>query len=218
MSWFGKKRSLCSCQTHERLQNMTCNRIRLYISSNIYNQSGGTFSQRLSQHQANKLKKRDDNFDTVSWNRQELAADPYQVFGDTALFARGPSVESWPWWTDPAAPAELTEGKPGEEVKGGKCEWRESKCEISLSDGKQQMSSALVCTRYIIPLSTETGQHTCSVNWWTRTAGLNWHKKKRHTWAAWHHKHIFSRQIKTSRAHSENSPKSAAVPPETKWH
>lgn len=32
---------------------------------------------------------------------------PYPASADTAPFARGPSGESWPWWTDPGAPAEL---------------------------------------------------------------------------------------------------------------
>lgn len=36
-----------------------------------------------------------------------VATGPHQVFGGTVLFARGPSAESWPWWTGPAAPAEL---------------------------------------------------------------------------------------------------------------
>lgn len=53
------------------------------------------------------LKRRFPPPQTVKQVRGAGASGPYPASGGTALFARGPSAESWPWWTDPGAPAEL---------------------------------------------------------------------------------------------------------------
>lgn len=95
-----------------------------HCTSNIHNQSGWKLSQRLSQSHCNKLNKTEMTTLThkaktdLGWPR------PYPIFGGTALFARGPSEESWPWWTGPAAPAELWEGKPGDRRRA-RGEWEQ---------------------------------------------------------------------------------------------
>lgn len=107
-----------------------------YIFYDIYNRNGsGNFVSEAFPKSPQQIKH--------IWQRLQLwhsklkqtwgatePIDPYPIFGGTVLFARGPSVESWPWWTGPATPAELQEGKPGEESREGS----KSKCEIILSE------------------------------------------------------------------------------------
>lgn len=155
---------------------------KLYILSDINNQSGGKFSQRLFQNHPNKSD-REDSFDTLSLNRPEWAIGPYPVFGGTVLFARGPSVESWPWWTDPAAPAELREGKQGEDKRVES----KSKCEISLSDGSK-MSCTLVCAAlHNSSVNRNWMKHMC-ITWRRGIAGLKWQRERERE--AGHQKHI----------------------------
>lgn len=73
-----------------------------------------------------------------------VATGPHQVFGGTVLFARGPSVESWPWWTGPAAPAELQrKEKKKKSVRG-------ESVRFGLRDGSETSCARLWCALHYI--------------------------------------------------------------------
>lgn len=142
----------------------------------IWHLLSGNLFWRLFQNLPNKLNISDSDY----------GFNPYPVSGGTVLFAHGPSVESWPWWTGQAGPAELQEGKPGEE------NWEGSKCKWEIIEWWQQNVS--YSGEHCIALHNSCQQkldETCvywrGENSWFELVGIE--LRERVTRTAWHHKH-----------------------------
>lgn len=129
---------------------------------------------------------------------------PYPVSGDTALFARGPSGESWPSGTDPGAPAELCSFKRKKKKP-------KSSNVISVLVMRTKYHRLWFWTALQNASAKRDGSERMCAKWRTGTAGLNW-RRGRSSRLDWHHgesKLQSRREMKTSCVLSKSGPKSA---------